>query len=262
MREPWRVLPTGEAASNSSRVISGSWVGSGDQVHSDGAVALPGAAAPAGVAAPVPDHVAGVLGVAEELPHGRTGPVPDGPGRVDGFGWRVGGGVGVEAVGDGVVGQPVDGAQVEDPGDHRAAGRVGDEAVFGAALGAAGGDGVGDLVGEVPVRWFADVPALDGVLDEAIPGQLQHVQDVPLGDGLLDPAGQYRVGFLRPAGGGAAEAGDQVGVDALVDSEQRHLGLFQFPFDAGADAGDPGDPVDRLADHGDEPPVGAVGFGE
>ncbi len=50
---------------------------------------------------------------------------------------------GVEPVGDAVVRQPLDGAQVIDPGDDRTADGVGDEAVFGAALGAAGRDGVG-----------------------------------------------------------------------------------------------------------------------
>src|SRR5215468_1042971 len=41
VREPWRVPATGEAASNSSRVTSGSSVGIGDQVHSVGGLTLP-----------------------------------------------------------------------------------------------------------------------------------------------------------------------------------------------------------------------------
>jgi len=165
-----------------------------------------------------------------------------------------------QLVGDGVVAESVDAAQVEDPGDHRAAGRVGDQAVFGAAFGAAGRDWVRDLLGEVAVVGFADVPALDGVLDESFPGQFQHVQHVPLGDGLF----HRRVSTGSPSSVDLVpgQAGDQVGVDSLVDGQQRDAGLLEFPLDRGADPGDPGDPVDRLAHHRHEPPAWPAGFAE
>jgi hypothetical protein len=96
---------------------------------------------------------------------------------------------------------------------------------------------------------------------EAVPGQLQHLQHVPLGDGLLDPAGQDRGGPLgRPAA--APLPGDGPGRERLVGGQQRDAALFQFVFDLGAEVGPASDPFDRLAHHRDEPAVGPGGFGQ
>ena len=59
-----------------------------------------------------------------------------------------------------------------------------------------------------------------------------------------------------------ARPGTGRGVDALVGGQQRHPGLLQLVLDLGAEVSDAGGPVDRLADHRDEAPVGSGGLGE
>ncbi|MEV5572698.1 hypothetical protein AB0L06_21855 [Spirillospora sp. NPDC052269] len=96
------------------------------------------------------------------------------------------------------------------------------------------------------------------MLAEGVPGQLQHLQDVPLGDGLLDPAGEDRSrALLRPPCGRLAEFGH-----GLVGGQQHDPGLLQLVLDFGAEVGAPRDPLHRLAHHRHEPAVGALGFGE
>jgi hypothetical protein len=87
-----------------------------------------------------------------------------------------------------------------------------------------------------------------GVFDQAVAAGFQHLGDVPLGDGLLDAAGQQGGGVLAAAG--------------LVGGQQQHPGALQFVFDAGAVVGEPRDPVDGFADDGVKAPVGAGGFGK
>src|SRR5439155_25899227 len=95
-----------------------------------------------------------------------------------------------------------------------------------------------------------DVPALPGVDLEPVPRAFEHVDDVPLGDALLDPAGQQ-------AGGPLAAR-----VDRLVRGVQAHADLFELVLDGGADVGAASEPVDRLADHHIEPTAGVLGLSE
>jgi Glycosyl hydrolase family 65, C-terminal domain len=89
---------------------------------------------------------------------------------------------------------------VEDRRHHRPADRIGQQPGLGPALRPLGRDRVRDLVGQVPAAGLADVPALLGMSAEPVPRQFQHLQHIPLGDGLLDPAGQDRDSALgRPA---------------------------------------------------------------
>ncbi|MCG5216162.1 hypothetical protein MBA17_23135 [Streptosporangium sp. KLBMP 9127] len=145
---------------------------------------------------PVPHHVSRVLGVAQDLPYGGAAPSAQGPPGIDGHGRRILVRFEVEPVGDAVVAEPVDGPQHEDVRDGRSLDRMGDQTALGAALGPLGSDRVGDLLSAVAVAGLPDVPALLGVLAEAVPRQLQELEDVPLGDRLLYPAGKDRSGAL------------------------------------------------------------------
>ncbi len=106
----------------------------------------------------------------------------------------------------------------------------------------------------VAVGRFADVVALLGVFHQPAPGLLQHVQHVPLGDGLFDPAGQDRGGPF--AGQGSRRVGQIRRGDAFVGGQQCHTAVLQAGLDGGADLRDAGEPVDRFADHGHEPAGG------
>ena len=115
--------------------------------------------------------------------------------------------------------------------------RVQGEAGLGAALAGFGGDGVRDPVGEVAVGGGADVPPVQGVLDQAFPGFLLQLQPEPFGDALFHPPDQHR---------GRVDALDDGG---LVGGEQRDplpgQLLLQFQGVEGVPAG----PLDVLADH-------------
>src|SRR5919106_3328304 len=138
---------------------------------------------------PVPDHVSSVLRVEQDLPDREAGPVVLPPGGVGRRGWWIALEVSVQPLRDLRVPQPLPHAPREDlPHSLRADG-IRNEAALGLPLRASGRDGVRDLLGDVAVRRLAHVPALAGVLAEPVPGLLQHLQDVPLGNALLDPAG-------------------------------------------------------------------------
>ncbi|MFJ6950763.1 hypothetical protein [Micromonospora aurantiaca (nom. illeg.)] len=131
--------------------------------------------------------------------------------------------------------------------------------MLGDALFALGLDRVRVALSDVSVRRLADVPALCGVLHEAFPREFQHLQDVPLGDGLLDPPGQDGGGVLRATGSGRAY---RVSIDALVGREQGDAGLFEFVLDLRAVVGRASDALDGFADDRDESPVGPLGLCE
>src|SRR5207248_7046954 len=80
--------------------------------------------------------------------------------------------------------------------DHRSAPLINAELGLVLAFGPFGRDGVPVPFGDVPVRGFADVPALDGVYLDAVPRLLQHLDDVPLGYALFGAAQQDGAGLL------------------------------------------------------------------
>jgi hypothetical protein len=88
------------------------------------------------------------------------------------------------------------------------------------------------------------------VLAQPVAGLLQHLQHIPLGQALLDAAGDHL--------GGALAAGEQ----RLVGGQQRHPDPFQVVLDLSAVVGAAGDPLDRLADHPVEAPVGPGRLGQ
>jgi hypothetical protein len=93
-----------------------------DRVGSVGLLALDGHAGAGGGA--VPHHVAGVLRVLQDRPHGRPGPDADRGPLPDRDGRRVAVGVFVEFGGDLPEGEPVDHPPPEDLGHDRAACRI------------------------------------------------------------------------------------------------------------------------------------------
>ncbi|MFC4130670.1 hypothetical protein ACFOZ4_08630 [Hamadaea flava] len=112
---------------------------------------------------------------------------------------------------------------------------------------------------DISVRRLADVPALCRVLHEPFPREFQHLQDVPLGNGLLDPPGQNRGGVLRATSSARA---NRIAVDAFVRSKEGDAGLFEFVLDLRAVVGRASDPLNGLADDRDEPPVRPLGLRE
>ncbi|XMG33866.1 hypothetical protein AMYBAR_002755 [Amycolatopsis bartoniae] len=123
-------------------------------------------------------------------------------------------------------------------------------------FGALGQYRVRDLTGAVVITGFADVVALFGVFGEAVPGLLQQIHHVELGDALLDPPGEQLGGHLglAPVAGGELER--------LVRGQQPHAGLFQAVLDGDPVEHMPSGAVDALADHVVESPVGTFGFGQ
>ena len=94
---------------------------------------------------------------------------------------------------------------------------------------------------------------------ETVPGQFEHLDDVPLSDRLLNPPGEHRGGALvRPPAARARGAGRE----GLVGGEQRDSGLFELVLDLGAEIRAAGDPLDRLGDDRHETAVGPGGPGE
>lgn len=190
-----------------------------------------------GALAAVPDHVPGVFGVIQDFPYRREGPCPDRgvvglPLHWDR--WRVAVEVGVEPVGDVLVRQAFQGPPGKNLRDHRPTGRVGHKAVLGKSFLPLGLDRMWMYLFEVAVGRLADVPSLGGVLFEAFPGKVKHLQHIPFGDRLLDPAGQYRGGVL----GASALAANGLVVYAFVGGEQGDAGLFELMLDLCSVVGD------------------------
>ncbi|WP_243708483.1 hypothetical protein [Actinomadura sp. GC306] len=156
--------------------------------------------------------------------------------------------IAVEPVGDGLVAETLTDAHLEDGLHNRAAYRVWSQDMLGRALLAACGNGVKHLVRQVAIRWSSDIEALFGVDFEPAPGFLQHLQDVPLGHALFHPPREHLGGAFPIQG------------DRLVRRPQRDAELLQGVFDLRSDVGPPRDPVDRLADHRVEAPVGLGRF--
>ncbi|WP_344957607.1 hypothetical protein [Actinomadura miaoliensis] len=163
--------------------------------------------------------------------------------------------VGVEPVGDFVVAQALQRPQLEDRRYGGPLGRIRDQARFGLAFRAFGRHGVRTFFGHVAIGWTANVPALFGVLAEAVPGQFEHLHDVPFGDGLVDPPRENWSCSLA----GAASVPD-VGQDGFVGGQQRHAVLFQLMLDLGAVVGAARDTSDFFADHRYESPVRSCGL--
>ncbi|GLX50851.1 hypothetical protein Shyhy01_38010 [Streptomyces hygroscopicus subsp. hygroscopicus] len=90
------------------------------------------------------------------------------------------------------------------------------------------------------------------MLDEAVPGQLEHLEHVPLGDGLLDAPGEGRCGEFGPG----------TGDDRLVSGAQGDSSLLQLVLDLRAEVSAAGDAFDRLANNGSEAAIGALGLFE
>ena len=185
----------------------------------------------------------GVLGVAQHRVHGLGGPPLPGGGGVAGR-------VGVEPGGDGGHAELVHDPPGEDLRHHRGPGRVQGQAGLGAALGGLDRDRVRDPVGGVAVGGGADVPPVQGVLDQAFPGFLLQLQPEPFGHALLHPPDQD---------GGGVDALDDGG---LVGGEQRDPGPGQLLLQLQRVEGVPAGPLDVLADHRGEPGRRAGGLGE
>jgi hypothetical protein len=121
---------------------------------------------------------------------------------------------------------------------------------FGAALGGLERDRMGDPLGGVPVGRGADVPPVQGMLDQPFPDFLFQLQPVPFRHALLDPPDQHRGGV------------DAFDIGGLVGGEQRYSPTGQFLFQFEGVEHVPAGSLDVLADDGGESGGGAGGFGE
>nr|WP_245667656.1 hypothetical protein [Actinomadura macra] len=191
----------------------------------------------------IPHHVAGVLGIAQDVADRGVGPPAHRPGLGRGDRCRIPLQIGVQTVSDLLVPHTFTDPNLEDRLDDRSPHLVGNQHVFGGSLFSTRRHRVRDLLGRVSVGWPPDVEALPGVDLEPAPGLLQHLQDIPLGNTLLDAPGQH----LRRAL--TAEA------DRFIGCPQRDADLLQPVLDLGSDIGAARDPVDGLADHRIESPV-------
>ncbi|XHU09175.1 hypothetical protein RPX00_03880 [Amycolatopsis sp. WGS_07] len=144
----------------------------------------------------VPHHVPGVLGIGEDVADVRVGPAADGTTRVDRDRRRVDGGVEVEAVCDCLVAKPFGDSPVVRLAHRGCLGRVDFKERFLDTLSPLGGDRVRHVARTVAVAGFAYVVSRFGMSGVAVPGLLQHVYDVELGDALLDPTSQELRGGL------------------------------------------------------------------
>nr|WP_228832801.1 hypothetical protein [Nocardia brasiliensis] len=141
-------------------------------------------------------------------------------------------------------------AQLEDPHHSGCALGVHDEPGFGAAFLSFRGDRMWELLVEVPVASFADVPALLGVFAEPLPRLFEGVTQEPLGDTLFHTAHE-------DLGGALLRQRDRT----LVGSEQRHPDLFQLVFELSGLVRPAGGAFDLLDHDRFEPAVGVTGFG-
>ena len=169
---------------------------------------------------------------------------------VAGVGRRVGGGVGVEPGGDGRAAQLVHRPPRVDASDDGCADRVQDEPGFGAALGGLERDRVRDPLGQVAVGGGADVPSVQGMLDQSFPDLLLQLEPVPFRHALLNPPDQDRGGV------------DALDVGGLVGGEQRDSLPGQFLFEFQRVEHVPAGPFDVFADDRGEPGLRAGGLGQ
>ncbi|MDQ7805596.1 hypothetical protein Q5425_17770 [Amycolatopsis sp. A133] len=122
------------------------------------------------------------------------------------------------------------------------------EAGFGESLCRFRRIGMPEDLGLVAVTGLADVPALADVSAGTSPGLFEGVQDLVLGDGLVDPALQ------DPLGSAARDA------DGLVRGEQRDLAPLEVSFNRESLEGAAGDTRDVLANDDVEPAVRSRSF--
>ncbi|WP_410597097.1 hypothetical protein [Amycolatopsis sp. lyj-23] len=154
----------------------------------------------------------------------------------------------VEQVRDGVGAQVVVVGPCSDLCDRLAAGPVRLEAGFGESLRRLRRIGVPEDLGLIAVAGLADVPAFADVGAGASPGLFEGVQDLVLGDGLVDPA------LKDPLGSTARDA------DGLVRREQRDLAPLEVSLDRESLVGPARHSRNALADDDVEPAVRSRGF--
>jgi hypothetical protein len=175
-------------------------------------------ALPPGLAlALVPDHVARVLRVGEDVLDRRWRPVPGPVAPVVVGRRRVGIRVRIQPVRDGHVAQPQLGPPLEDHRHHARPVRVLHQDRFVHPQRPLRRHRVRLALGQVSVRHRPRVPALLRVRLHARPGLDQEIEPVPLSDPLLDPPEQHRA-RIRP-----------VELQRLIGGQQRHPELPQLP---------------------------------
>nr|WP_263641866.1 hypothetical protein [Microbispora cellulosiformans] len=206
-------------------------------------------ASAAGGCLPIPHHVTGVLRVEQDLPDPGPRPGITSPEvRVQRLRRWIALMVRVEPIGDVAIPQPFHHPPYEDLRDGRATQRVGHQPGLALAVRRLGRDRMRDLLRLVAVRRAPDVPALLGMGAEAVPGRLHHLDGVPLGDALLDPAGEDGRGTFA------------VERDRLVGREESDPELFELMLDLRPIERAARDPVDGLANDRVEPAVRPGGF--
>ncbi|HET6706985.1 MAG TPA: hypothetical protein VFH84_18565 [Amycolatopsis sp.] len=137
-----------------------------------------------------------------------------------------------------------------DLGDGLAASSVRFEPRLGLPFGSLGWVGMPVGLGAVAVGRFADVPAVADVGAQSAPGLFQGVEDLVLGDGLVDAPLQ------DPLGAAAGEC------DRLVGGEEWNVCLFEGSFDRQAFEGATCGAGDALADDHVESAVLPPAFGQ
>lgn len=199
--------------------------------------------------APVEHLISGVLRIAQDVAHATFGPRAARSGLAGRDWWRVLGGVGVEPLGDEVVAEAFVVAPVRDQRDGLGTDTVGCQAALRVSLRGFRRIGMRQHLCLVAVGRHPDVPALADVRAQAAPGLFEGVEDLVLGDGLVDPALKDA---LRVAPGDA---------DRLVRGEQRHVGPLEFPLHRQSLEREPRDAGDAFADDHVETPVRAARLG-
>nr|WP_235746526.1 hypothetical protein [Nocardia coffeae] len=200
---------------------------------------------------PVPHHEPGVFRVDQDLPHRRHRPASFCPRTAIGAGWRVAVQIRVQPLRDHLVGEAFVVTPLIDPHHCRGTLGVNDQPGLGAAFFAFGCDRVRDVVVEVAVAGFADVPALFGVFAESFPGLFEGVTQKPFAHTLFhSPDQDLRGPFLGQR--------DR----SFVGGEQRHAYGFQLVFELGGLMRPPRGAFDLLDHDRLEPPVRVPGLGQ
>nr|WP_233439381.1 hypothetical protein [Lentzea atacamensis] len=189
-----------------------------------------------------------MLRVGQHVADVRVGPQADGVVRVDRGRRRVGDKVLVEPVGNGLVAEPFGDPPAERLANDRTFYGVDFEPRLLESLRPLGGHGVRDLLRKVAVARLAHVVALLGVGLEAVPRLAEHLDDVPLGHALLDPARQ-------DLGGGLGAASLGVETERLVGADQHDAGRLQPVLDLRGGVRPAAHAGDVLTDHDVESPI-------